>query len=68
MSDGDRSAGGNLFAENRNDAARGPEHIAEPDGHKAGGSRLADVERLHTHFRKSLGCPHDTGWVNGFIA
>ena len=68
MSHGDRPTGGNLFAENRNDAAGGPEHVAEPDRHKAGSTRLAGVERLHAHFRQSLGRTHNTGWVDGFIA
>ena len=68
MGDFDRPAGGNLFVKDRNDTARGAQHIAEPHRHKAGGFRVACVERLHAHFRQPLGRTHNTGWVDGFIA
>jgi hypothetical protein len=67
MRDGDRSASGNLVAENAEHAARGIQHIAEAHRAKGGAVRGIGLEFAHDEFGEVFRGAHHSGGVHSLI-
>jgi len=65
VGDGDRSAGGDLLAEDLDDAAGGIEHVAEADGDEPAGGQFG--QRLDVQFGRPLAGTHDAGRVDRLV-
>ena len=63
----ERSAFGNLAAEDRHHASGRPQHVAET--HRSVGASAPGrcLVFLDDHFCQALGCPHHAGGIDGFV-
>ena len=67
MRDRDRSARGDLPAEDRDDRAGGAEHVAETDGHEARATAQAGLQGTEHELGETLARAHDVGRVDGLV-